>query len=898
MKNKTYHNLPVSIVLDSLGTSMKGLSKKESALRLNEFGPNSLPQAKKLSTIKLFIHQFNNPLIYILFFALVLSFTTKHFVDGWIVLVVILVSNTVGFLQEYKADRALAHLSQMVKYKARVVRDGIEVVVNQDRVVPGDIIVLSAGDKIPADSRLIEVQNFEVIEAALTGESVPSEKRTDVLDDDTPISDRENIVYLGTVVAKGRAKAVVIATGTQTELGHVASLVKEVTSGKTPLQKQLSHLGKTMGLILVGANFLIFGIGVLTGKPFFEMLITSVAVVVSAIPEGLLPTMTVVLAIGTQKLAKHKGLVRKMVAAETLGSVSVICTDKTGTITKGEMQVVEIITEKTNVSHDGNSFSPNIQPDGEASHVIALKIGVMCNNAIIENPEDSLGNWSIIGDATEKALLLAARSAGLKKDVLEEEEPRVAEIPFDSEHKFMATLHKQKQGSVVYVKGALEKILPLSSSVDVEGIKTQLSNDKKDEIQKQHKHLASTGLRVLAIAYRLDDDPIETGEFSRDKINNLVFVGLIALKDPLRQEIKRTITQCVGAGIRPIIVTGDHKLTAMAIVSETGIKVSADNVIEGVELDKLTDKELQEVVKSVTIFARVEPKHKIRIITALQANGEVVAMIGDGVNDAPAIKKADIGVAVGSGTDVAKETADLVLMDNNFKTIIEAIKRGRIVFNNIRKVVLYLVTDAFSEMVIVGGSVILGLPLPILPVQILWIKLIEDAAPAISLSFDEIEEDVMAEKPRRKNEPIINSQMKKLIAFYAIIMDATLFGLFYYFWKTSGSLDYARTITFVGLGLASLFYIYSVRGLKLSILQINPFSNRLFTVATAVGILLFLVALYVPFFNNILHTVPLGISEWMVLGGYAITSIVVYEVGKKLTIAKVPSPQLLQKGLL
>ena len=887
MKNKSYHDLSIPAVLESLDTSTEGLSSVKASLRLNKFGPNSLPQAKKLSAIWLFFHQFHNPLIYVLLFALILSFLTAHFVDGWIVLVVILVSGIVGFLQEYKADKALAHLSEMVKYKTRVVRDGVEIIVNQEKVVPGDIIILSPGDKIPADARLIEAQNLEVIEATLTGESFPSKKSTAVLSQNTSLADRNNMVFMGTVVARGKAKAVVVATGIHTELGHVANLVKEVQSGQTPLQKQLSDFGKTMGLILVGVNILIFGIGILTGKPLFEMFMTSVAVVVSAVPEGLLPAMTVVLAIGTQKLARRKGLVRKMVAAETLGSVSVICTDKTGTITKGEMRVAEIITEKTKVSHDGDSFSSTIQPDGEASHVIALKISLLCNNAIIENPKDSLNDWTIVGDPTEKALLLAARSAGLKKEMWEVEEPRIAEVPFDSEYKFMATLHKQNKGSAVYAKGAPEKILSLSSYVDVEGTKVKLSNDKKDKILKQHQLLTAQGLRVLAVAYQLEDNPIKASEFSKDKVNNLVFVGLIALKDPLRPEIKRTIAQCISAGIRPVIITGDHKLTTMAIVSEAGIKVSADNVVEGSQLDEITDEELQNMVKNVTIFTRVEPKHKIRIIAAFQANGEVVAMVGDGVNDSPAIKKADIGVAVGSGTDVAKETADLVLMDNNFKTIVEAIKRGRIVFNNIRKVVLYLVTDAFSEMIIVGSSVVLGLPLPILPVQILWIKLIEDAAPAISLSFDEIEEDVMSEAPRGKNEPILNTQMKKLIASYSIIMDVTLFSLFFYYWKTSGDLDYARTITFVGLGLASLFYIYSVRGLKLSILHINPFSNKLFTFATAIGIMLFLVALYVPFFNNILHTVPLGINEWLVLGGYVFMSIVVYEVGKKLTIARI-----------
>lgn len=886
MTNKTYHNLSVSDTIDSLGTSTKGLSVEEAGSRLKEYGPNCLPQSKKLSTIWLFFHQFNNSLIYILFFAMALSFSTGHFVDGWIITVVIIVSGLVGFLQEFKADKALAHLTEMVRYKTRVLRGDMEVIVNQERIVPGDIVILSPGDKIPADCRLLEVQNFEVVEAALTGESVPSEKAINAVGYDTPLISRKNMVFMGTVVARGKAKAVVVVTGINTELGRIASLVKDVKSEKTPLQIQLTRFSKMMGLMLIGINVVIFCIGVIKGVPFYEMFLTSVAIVVSAVPEGLLPAMTVVLAIGTQKLAKHKGLVRKMVAAETLGSVSVICTDKTGTLTKGEMRVAEIITEKTVVSHEENSFSQTIQPDGEASHVIALKIGLLCNNAVLENPEDNFKDWSVIGDPTEKALFLAARSAGLKKDLLEKDEPRIAEIPFDSEYKFMATLHRQKERLVVYVKGTPEKVLSLSSFVDVESVKTKLSDDKKEEILRQQEQLTRRGLRVLAVAYQIDDKNIDKETFSVKRINNLVFVGLMALRDPLRPEIKNVMAECIGAGIRPVIVTGDHKLTTMAIVSELDIEISDDTVFEGSDIDTMTDDELQEVVKRAVIFARVEPKHKIRIVTALQANGEVVAMTGDGVNDAPAIKRADMGIAVGSGTDVAKETADLVLLDDNFKIIVQAIKQGRIVFNNIRKVVLYLVTDAFSEMVIVAGSVLLGLPLAVLPVQILWIKLIEDAAPAMSLSFDDIDEGVMSERPRSRGEPILNNQMKKLIVFYAFIMDMTLFGMFYYFWKLRGDIDYARTITFVGLGLASLFYIYSVRGLKQSIFKINPFSNKLFILSTVFGLSLFMVALYVPFFNNILHTVPLGLYEWLVLVGYGTMSIVVYEVGKKLTIAR------------
>ena len=892
MQSASYHHLSIkkSFSDSHLKTSYFGLSGKEASSRLDKFGFNKLPEAAKLSALALFLNQFKNPLIYILFAALIISFATKHFVDAWIILAVILVSGIVGFLQEYKANKALTHLKQMVKYKAEVLRNGKEIIVAQENIVPGDIIILSPGDKVPADARLIEAHGLEVIESALTGESMPVNKNIDTLPQDTAMADRINMVYLGTVISRGKAVAVVSATGSQTEIGHIAALVKETKEGETPLQKQLIQFGKIIGIILIILNVFIFGLGILTGKPLLEMFMTSVAVVVAAVPEGLLPAMTVILAIGMQRLAKQKGLVRKMIAAETLGAVSVICSDKTGTLTQGEMRVSEIITETTKLSHDGDKFSEMIQPDGEASHIIALRIGLLCNNAIIENPEDELHKWNIVGNSTEKALLLAGRTAGLKKEELEKKEPRVAEIPFDSEYKFMATLYKMNEGKdnnyIIYAKGAPEKILEFSSFVDVDGKKIPLSDEKKKQIKKQYEKLTSSGLRVLAVSCKFEDSSFNSDKFIENKLNDFIFVGLIALKDPLRKEAKETIKYCLQAGIKPSIITGDHKLTAMAIVSELGIKVDNSNVLEGSDLDKITDDELKKIVKKIIVFARVNPKHKIRIVSAHQSNGEVVAMTGDGINDAPALKKADIGIALGSGTDTAKETSDLVLLDNNFKTIVQAVKRGRITFNNIRKVVLYLLTDSFTEMILIGGAVIFGMPLPILPAQILWIKLIESSAPAMSLSLDEIDEDVMKEKPRKKNEPILTNKLKKLIAFYAVIMDITLFGVFYYFWKTSGDIDYARTITFAGLGFSSFFYIYSVRGLKTSILKLNPFSNKYLLLATITGIILLFVAVYTPFFNNILSTIPLGLKEWTVLLCYAILSIIVYEIGKKIFICE------------
>ena len=886
-----YHHLPIKEVFRALKTQSKGLSKKEAALRLEKFGPNRLPEAKKFSALKLFMRQFKNPLIYILFAALIISFLTSYFVDASIVLVVILISSVVGFIQEYKANQALAQLKKLVKYKARVLRDNEEIIVPQEHVVPGDIILLSPGDKIPADARLINVHNFEVIEAALTGESVPSKKIVQMFPEDTPLADRENIVYLGTVVAKGKAVAVVTTTGQKTELGQVAIMVKETDDAETPLQKKINSFGKMLGLILIAVNILIFTIGILTGKPLFEMFLTSVAVVVAAVPEGLLPAMTIILAIGMQKLAKHKGLVRKMLAAETLGSVSVICSDKTGTLTQGEMRVSQIITETKKISHDGEKFSQTMKPDGEASHVVALKIGLLCSNAIIENPKDELKDWKIAGDPTEKALLLAGQAAGLSKTELGKKEIRIAEIPFDSEYKMMATLHRHKDSkerkSISYTKGAPEKILELCSFVDVEGKKAVLTKQRKNEIKKQYEYLTSTGLRVLAVGYKINTGAVLPEEFTRENLADFIFVGLIAIKDPLRPEAKRAIKLCRDAGIRPIIVTGDHKLTAMAVVAELGIKVSQQAVLEGADIDKLTDEDLSEKVKTVVVFARVEPKHKIRIISALQANGEVVAMTGDGVNDAPALKKADIGVAVGSGTDVAKEIADLVLLDDNFRTIVRAIERGRNTFNNIRKVILYLITGSFTGIVLIGGAVILGFPLLILPVQILWIKLAENAAPTMALAFDEVNENVMKEPPRKKEEAIVNKQMKKLVVFYALIMDLTLFAMFYFFWKTADNFDLARTMVFAGVGISSFFYIFAVRGFKISIFKTNPFSNKFLLLSVGLGFVMLLIAIHIPFFNNILHTVPLGAKEWMILLSYGMLSVVVYEIGKKFTIAKI-----------
>ena len=878
---KKYHSITGGETIISLGGTSHGLTDVEYQQRLEKYGSNTLPEEKKLSTLVLFFQQFKNPLIYILFVALIISFATGHNVDGWIIVAVIALSTVVGFLQEHKASEALTKLKNMVEHKVKVFRDDEEIVVTQDKIVPGDVISLAAGDSVPADARLIKLQNLEVIEAALTGESEPSEKLLEALPEDTPLADRENMVYMGTVIARGNAQAVITATGSYTELGKVATMLRDTKDDKTPVQKQLDRFGTIIAIVLVGLNMLIFGVGILSGKPMFEMFLTSVAVVVAAIPEGLLTAMAIILAVGMQRMAKHKGLVRKMVAAETLGSVSVICTDKTGTLTKGEMKVIDIITD----------FSKDFKFDGDNSellkegkiYTLAVKIGLLNNNAVVESRADKIDDWVVVGNPTEKALLLKGAEEDMTKSDLEKVEPRVNEIPFDSEYKFMATLHTSGREELVCVKGAPEKVLQLSSHYFEGNDEVALSEEKKEQIHQTYQSLSSSGLRVIAVAYR---KRAIGGEFEKDSLGDLVFVGLITLKDPLRPEAKEALEEVHAAGIRSIIITGDHKLTAKAVAKDLGVDVKDENILEGAEMDTLSKDELREAVKNIRIFARVEPRHKIQIVSALQDNGEVVAMTGDGVNDAPALKKADIGVALGSGTDVTKEVADLVLLDDNFKTIVIAVRGGRIVFNNIRRVMLYLLGFSFSEMIIISGSVLAGLPLSILPAQILWINLIQDAAPAMGLAFGQIDEGVMKEKPRKRDEPLLNKALKKRLGFYIVIMNSLLLGLFYYILQTTQDIQHARTMVFASLAVTSIFYIYSVRGLNVSILKLNPFSNKYLTLASVGGILMMFIALYVPFFNSVLETCRLTVTDWVLLIGYGILGVVVYEIGKKLFVVQ------------
>ena len=880
-----FHSLNISEALKNLESSKSGLTTKEAEKRLKKYGPNEFSKEKKFSTLKLLISQFKDPLIYILIIAFAISLATGHLTDASVIFVVIIISTVVSFIQEYKANEALSKLKSLIEFKAKVIRNGKEHVILQTEVVPGDIIILNQGDKIPADSRIIEYKNLEINEAPLTGESLPIEKTSDPFNIGTSLAERKNMVYLGTVVVRGTGKALVVATGKHTEIGNIAKLVGETAEVKTPLQKQLLKFSQLIGIFLVILNLLIFTFGIITGKPLFEMFLVSVSMLVAGIPEGLLPAMTVILSVGVQKLAKKNGLVRKMIATETLGSVSVICSDKTGTLTEGEMRVVEIITETENLKLNGEKLEKKFDITSDASHIKALKIGVLCNNAIIENLDEALKNTEIIGNPTEKALILAGLSTGIHKDELEKNERRINEIPFESEYKYMVTSHSYGKDSIAsYMKGAPEIILKFCNKIDIEGKYSVLTDKKTKEIIENYENYTRKGLRVIAVAEKIENEKTFNKDSKDDQLKDFVFVGLIVLKDPLRKEAKETIELCQSAGIRPIIITGDHKLTAMAIVSDMGILVKEENVMEGKDLENIDDLELKKIINNIYIFARVEPKHKLRIVEALQANNEIVAMTGDGINDAPALKKADIGVALGSGTDVAKETSDLVLLDDNFKTIVEAIKRGRAVFDNIRKVVLYLLSNSLNEVFLITFSLIFGLPLALIPVQILWINMIEDSFPAIALAFDPVNKNAMQLPPRDPKEQILNSGLKKLLIFFILFADTILFSIFYWAFSSTGNPAYAQTITFVGLGIASRFYVFSIRGLTQPIYKYNPFNNNWVNISTIFGFAMILVAIYVPFFNKILKTVPIGVKEWLILGTYAFLTIGIYELGKLLFV--------------
>lgn len=883
----TWHSISAEAAIHKLVSHKNGLDEQEVEERLKRFGPNKLNEEKKQLKSAIFFSQFKNPLIYILLVAAVISFALNEVSDSIVIMLAVIVNTIIGYVEENKADEAMSSIKKLIKTKAKVLRknkDEIrEIEIESTDLVPGDIILLTSGDRIPADARLLEVNELKVNEASLTGESMPVIKKVDKKEAGTPLAERDNMVYMGTIVMNGNGKAIICETGVKTEMGKIALLVSQTAEEKTPLQKQIGKFSKFFTLVVLSLCSLILFIGLIRGIGFLEIFLTAVALAVAAIPEGLVISVTIILAIGMQRILKKNALVKKLVAAETLGGASIICMDKTGTITEGKMMVSHILAGRDIIGQDHDITKSGVKELIAKSPkvIFALEIGMLCNNAVVENPSDELHNWIMHGDPTEGALYLAAVQAGLNKEDLEKKLPKIKEIPFDEEKKYMATFHQKDNKIVAYLKGAPEVLIDIATQLDHNTKLEHITEARRKELKIQYENLSSKGLRVLAVGYK---EITQLDEENYKEVKDIIFVGLIGLKDPLRKDAKETIESCLVSGIRPIIITGDHRLTAKAIMQEVGINITSENILEGEKLDKMTDDELQKLIKKIIVYARVSPRHKLRIVDAWQATGEIVAMTGDGVNDAPAIKSADIGIALGSGTDVARETADIILLDDSFKTIVDIIKQGRVIFDNIRKVILYLLADSLSEITIVAGSLLLGLPLPILPAQILWINLANDGFAGIAMAMEPEEKGIEKNPPRPKNEPILNFEMRILIFLIGTITSLILFLFFIYLKRQNADLAYIRTLMFTLLGVDSLFYIFSCRSLKKPFWKINFFSNKILLLAIAFGLLMQISAVYLSPLQHLLKTVPLSFIDWIIVFIFGIINIVAIEIGKRFFI--------------
>lgn len=879
MQNDVWHGLRAQEAIKKLKTSKTGLSEKEALKRIKKYGENRLPAKKKFTYLSVALSQFKSSMVYILLIAAAISFLLQEYVDVGVILFAVFLNTVVGFIQEVKAEEALSALSSVIEHKTYVIRDGIEKEVDTTDITLGDMIVLKSGGRVPADARVLESYEMEIDEAVLTGESAPVSKIVKGLDQEGEDDSKRNMVYMGSSVVKGRGLAVVTNIALDTRFGQIADLLDRVEDSDTPLQIELQKFSKFFGEITFLILTMVMAVGLYRSVPFIEIFTTAVAIAVAAVPEGVLVAVTIILAIGMQRILKSGSLVRKLVAAETLGSVTVICTDKTGTLTKGTMQVDHIVTLDSFFSVNNNCKNVRkAENEEEGDHMAALRIGMICNDAVVENPAAKLEDWIIHGEYTEKAFLWAGLCAGFDPEDIKKESLRLNEIPFSSDRKFMATLNKEGDSHVIYAKGAAEEIINRSHHILVRGVIKHMTEDDLRHLRQKQEDMSREGLRVLGVALRkVDKETIPLFKESNDEdiVNNLVFVGLIALKDPLREEAKATLDVAKAAGIRTIMITGDNPLTAKAIANELGMRVEKENILEGGELDRMSTKEFNNIVSRIKVYARVSPRHKLRIVEAWQNRGEVVAMTGDGVNDAPALKKADIGIALGSGTEVAKETANLVLLDDNFKTITTAVEQGRVIFENIRKVILYLISDSFSEVVIVGGSLLLGTLVPVTAAQILWINLVTDGLPNVALTMEPKEDGIMLEKPRKKDEPLLNREMKILVI--AISLVSGLVSLITFLAVNESTLDFQRasTVAFSILAVDSLIYVFNLRSLRQSIFSKSLFSNPYLILSVLIAFIFQLLAIYTPFLQGVLGTTPLAFSDWLlVIAGSLCTATV------------------------
>jgi len=843
-QSKIWHSLSAEEVLSQFGSTSNGLSASEAAQRLAANGPNELKEGKRISPLQIFLGQFKSLIIWILIAAGVISGVLGEVVDAIAILAIVVLNAVIGFYQEFSAEKSIAALKKMTAPQAKVRRDGQITVIPATAIVTGDILALEAGDLVAADARLLEAASLKCIESALTGESEAVEKKAVTLDkDDIPLGDRDNIVFMGTSVATGTAQAVVVATAMGTELGRIAGLIEEASAEeKTPLQQKLDSFGRILVWAALGIVALLFGLGLLRGTKLFELAMTSVSLAVAAVPEGLPAVVTVALALGVSRMARRRALVRKLPAVETLGSTTVICTDKTGTLTVGEMTVRSLYVSGQSYEVTGEGYGPDGEArfegkKAEAPHTAPLlelaTVLLGCNNAHLVQED---GKWKTVGDPTEGALVAAGRKAGGDRERIEKELPKHHEIPFDSDRKRSTVIRKLPDGKFrAFINGApdvlLERCINLYTST---GVRPMTDDDRKN-ILTQNAAMAQQALRVLGSAYR-DLDNASPADLTADTVeHDLVFVGLSGMYDPPRQEAKEAVAKCRAAGIRVVMITGDHPHTAAAIAQEIGIASAEDVAIAGVELDKLSDDELHKRVAKIAVYARVTAEHKLRIIRAWKANDAVVAMTGDGVNDAPAIKGADIGIAMGkAGTEVTKQAADMIVTDDNFASIVAAVEEGRGIYDNIRKTLQYLLAGNTGELLLMTVCVIVGLPMPLLPIHLLWINLVTDGLPALCLATDPIDPDVMKRHPRPPSERITDRSFLGTMFLTGFLTAGVAFAVYLYALKT-GTTESARTQAFAVLVFAELLRSFGARSATKPVWRISLLTNINLTIVVALS---------------------------------------------------------------
>jgi Ca2+-transporting ATPase len=878
-----WHAMTPERVMQELDASEKGLTSDSAKVRLEKYGQNRLKEERKTTPQEIFFNQFKSILILILVIATAVSFAIGEITDGLAILVIVLLNAFLGFYQEYKAEKALEALKKMLSDTARLIRNGKMTEIDSTLLVPGDITVLEMGERVPADIYLIESGALRVDESSLTGESVPVSKTATVLPEDTSVIERKNMAFMGTVVTNGQARGVVVATGMQTEFGKIARLTQEIEDEETPLKRRLNILGKRIGQIALAIAVVIVVLGILQQREITEMFLVGISLAVAAIPEGLPAVVTMTLALGIRNLVKRKCLIRQLMASETLGATSVICTDKTGTLTKNEMTLQEIFVPDQMIKVTGEGYEPKgeflvngnvINPKQDKSLSMLLTTGILCNHAVLEKKE---GVWTIVGGPTEGALVVAASKARIFREDLKA--PVATEFSFNSERKRMTVVYSQKDKNVAYVKGAPEILLERSAYYYADGKTKQISQSKRKEFIGIYEEMAKRGLRVLAIACR--DLTPDKNDLKADEVEKeLVFQGFVGILDPPRPEVKRALTMAKDAGIEVIIMTGDAPLTTKAVAQKIGF--STKRIVTGSDLDRMSEDELKQALQDTKIFARVSPSHKLSVVKLLRAKGSVTAMTGDGVNDAPALKKASIGVAMGiKGTDVAKEASDMILMDDNFASIVSGVEEGRRQYDNIQKFTRYLLSSNFGEIIAITGAMLLGFPLILLPVQILWMNLVTDGMIALALGMEPQEKDVMRRKPRDPEKPILTRHaFLGILGIGAFIAAATIF-VFTNQLDQIG-LDKARTLAFTGIIVFEKINVFNFRSFKHNLINVGLFSNPYLIAAWIVTISLQIAVVYLPFFQNILHTVPLEFSDWIMLFLLGLPVLIAGEIYKYL----------------